>query len=45
MPGIRDLFPALHYNRKIYLFGGYNNIERTQMSSCMVFDISTQRWD
>ena len=44
IPGVRNFFSAVHYNHRMYLFGGYNDETKTQMSSCLMYDIHSEKW-
>lgn len=37
----RNFFPAIYANRKLYVFGGYDDIRKAQLKSCEVLDLSS----
>lgn len=44
MPSNRFFASCVYYNRKVYVFGGYDSVTKVQLNSCMYYDISGEKW-
>lgn len=44
MPNNRSFASCVFYNHKIYVFGGYDQQTKTQLGSCLSYDIHTEKW-
>eukprot|EP00825_Cyclidium_porcatum_P042238 TRINITY_DN5743_c0_g1_i1.p1 TRINITY_DN5743_c0_g1~~TRINITY_DN5743_c0_g1_i1.p1 ORF type:complete len:294 (+),score=49.22 TRINITY_DN5743_c0_g1_i1:198-1079(+) len=44
IPTFRNFFPAIFYNQRVWLFGGYDNNTKTQLKSCEYYDILGEKW-
>lgn len=44
MPTFRNFFASVYHNQKVYLFGGYDGENRSQIKSGEYYDIVSSRW-
>ena len=44
MPTFRNFFASVYHNQKVYIFGGYDGQNKTQIKSGELYDIVSSRW-
>jgi len=44
MTQVRNFFPAVFQNNRIYVFGGYDDVKKCQLKSCQAFDFASENW-
>lgn len=44
MPTFRNFFASVYHNQKVFVFGGYDGENRTQLRSGELYDIVSSKW-
>ena len=45
MPNTRSFAACVYFNHKIYVFGGYDQTQKLQLCSNLVYDIHNDKWN